>query len=273
MNDAGRMFSDGKAYERMMGRWSRAVGEQFLGWLNVPKGQRWLDVGCGNGAFTDLMIAHTAPAEVMAIDPSEGQIAYAQTRAGANMAQFRIGDAQELPYADGYFDATAMALVISFVPNPAKAVAEMTRVVRPGGLVAAYMWDFNGVPLQPLTTEMEAMGLPIARPPSSGVTLDNLRALWEQAGLVETDTTVIRIKVGFDDFEDFWTSNAVPIGPHGAAMSKMSPAKRDELRARLRQALPVGNDGRISYEAFANAVKGRKNMTRSRGSAGLNTQR
>jgi ubiquinone/menaquinone biosynthesis C-methylase UbiE len=260
MNDAGRMFSDGKAYERMMGRWSRAVGEQFLGWLNVTKGQRWLDVGCGNGAFTELLIARMSPTEVMAIDPSDGQIAYARTRAGVSTAQFRIGDAQELPYADGHFDAAAMALVISFVPNPAKAVAEMARVVRPGGLVAAYMWDFDGgVPLQPFTAAMKAMGLPVNLPPSSAVaTLDNMRTLWEQAGLVGIDTTVIRIKVGFDDFEDFWTSNAVPIGPQGKAISEMSPAKRDELRARLREALPVGKDGRIAYEAFANAVKGKK---------------
>jgi hypothetical protein len=113
--------------------------------------------------------------------------------------------------------------------------------------------------LQPFTAAMKAMGLPVNLPPSSAVaTLDNMRTLWEQAGLVGIDTTVIRIKVGFDDFEDFWTSNAVPIGPQGKAISEMSPAKRDELRARLREALPVGKDGRIAYEAFANAVKGKK---------------
>jgi ubiquinone/menaquinone biosynthesis C-methylase UbiE len=121
MNDAGRMFSDGKAYERMMGRWSRAVGEQFLGWLNVPKGQRWLDVGCGNGAFTDLMIAHTAPAEVMAIDPSEGQIVYAQTRAGANMAQFRIGDAQEVALCGWLLRCNSHGAGDKLRPEPSKS--------------------------------------------------------------------------------------------------------------------------------------------------------
>src|SRR5690242_12070492 len=109
--DKAELFTDGKAYERMMGRWSRLVGETFLAWLDLPRGLRWLDVGCGNGAFTEEIIARCAPASVMAIDPSEDQLAYARTRARAEMADFRVGDARKLAFDDSSFDVAVMALV------------------------------------------------------------------------------------------------------------------------------------------------------------------
>src|SRR5499427_11036685 len=103
MSEAPNLFADGKAYERLMGRWSRLAGEKFLDWLNAPKGLRWLDVGCGNGAFTEVLIARCAPAAVSAIDSSEGQLSYARTRPEAKLAEFRVGDAQALPYPDRCF--------------------------------------------------------------------------------------------------------------------------------------------------------------------------
>ena len=154
MSDPGQIFSDGKVYERMMGRWSKLVGRIFLDWLAPPKGLHWIEVGCGNGAFTEELIAHCAPRAVDAIDPSEGQLTFARTRPSAKLARFRQADAQALPFADKSFDAAAMALVITFVPDPAKAVAEMARVVRPGGLIATYMWDIagGGLPLTSIAT-------------------------------------------------------------------------------------------------------------------------
>src|SRR5579864_194499 len=165
MSDPGQMFSDGKVYERMMGRWSKLAGRIFLDWLNPPQNLRWIEVGCGNGAFTDELIARCAPAAVSAIDPSEGQLAFARTRPGASLAQFQIGDAQALPFADRSFDAAVMALVITFVPDAAKAVSEMARVVRPGGLVATYMWDTlgGGVPLAPLERALKSIGASYTR--------------------------------------------------------------------------------------------------------------
>jgi SAM-dependent methyltransferase len=259
MAEERSLFTDGAAYERLMGRWSVLVGEVFLDWLAQPKSLRWLDVGCGNGAFTELLVARCAPAEVQGLDPSESQIAYARTRPGVGLAQFRQGDAQALPFADGSFDAAAMALVISFLPDPAKAVAEMARVVRPGGWLATYMWDIpgGGLPLQPIQVAMQSMGIASPNPPGFAVSrLDRMRALWEQAGLESIDTRVIRITVTYSDFDDFWESNSVPVGPSGKAIHDMSPSAREQLRAHLRGGLPKGPDGRISYTAHANAVKG-----------------
>src|SRR6185369_14949446 len=152
-------FNDGAAYERMMGVWSRLAGEVFLDWLSPPAGLRWIDVGCGNGAFTELLVERCAAAEVHGIDPSEAQLAFARSRPAARVAEFRQGSAMELPFADGSFDAAVMALVIFFVPDPSKGVAEMARVVRPGGTIAAYAWDIlgGGFPLESIRLEMAAM--------------------------------------------------------------------------------------------------------------------
>jgi SAM-dependent methyltransferase len=260
MSEANKLFTDGEAYERLMGRWSRLVGEGFLDWLDVPKNLRWLDVGCGNGAFTEEIVARCSPAAVVALDPSDDQIAYARKRPAAKTADFRIGDAQALSFGDGSFDVAIMALVISFVPGPARAVAEMARVVRPGGWVATYMWDIpgGGSPVTPLYAAMEALGteLPV-RPNPAASRLETMQSLWEAAGLVAVETGVIRIPTTYASFEDFWDSNAVPLGPQGKVIAGMSQSTRDKLRTQLRKQMPAASDGRIVYESFANAVKGR----------------
>jgi len=259
MSDAGQMFSDGKAYERMMGRWSKRAGVQFLDWLDAPKGLHWVEVGCGNGAFTEELIARCAPRAVDAIDPSKGQLAFARARPAAKLAQFRIGDAQALPFPDNSADAAGMALVITFVPDPAKAVAEMARVVRPGGLVATYMWDVagGGIPLAPVGRALKAMGKEYSRMSEAAARRDTMQALWQGAGLQAVETRVFHITVNFASFDDFCESNLVPIGPAGQVIAKMSPAEREQLKAHLRTHLPTAADGSIAYEAFANAVKGR----------------
>jgi ubiquinone/menaquinone biosynthesis C-methylase UbiE len=121
-------FEDGAVYERNMGTWSRLAGEVFLDWLAPRPGLRRIDIGCGSGAFTELLIDRCVPAEVYGIDPSEGQLAFARARPAAQIAEFRHGDAMALPFPEDRFDAAVMALVIFFVPDPAKGVAEMVRV-------------------------------------------------------------------------------------------------------------------------------------------------
>ena len=260
MSARENLFTDGEAYERLMGRWSQPAGVQFLDWLGLANGLRWLDVGCGNGAFTEVLLARGAPSEVIGIDPSEDQLNYARSRAGVAKARFQQGSAMALPFDDDSFDVAAMALVITFVPDPQQAVAEMARVVRPGGMVASYMWDVpgGGLPLEPIYVAMNSLGFPHVLPPSAAVSrLAAMRALWEGAGFEAIDSRVIRIPVTYSNFDEFWQSNNVRVGPVGKAINEMAPEARDKLKARLREQLPTSPDGRIAYEAFANAVKGR----------------
>jgi len=252
-------FNDGAAYERGMGPWSHLVGEVFLDWLAPQSGMRWIDIGCGNGAFTELLVQRCAPAEVQGIDPSEAQLAFARTRPASRFATFLQGDAMALPFDSGWFDAAVMALVLFFVPDPAKGVAEMTRVVRPGGTVAAYLWDSfgEGSPTAPIHAELLAFGVQPSRPPSAEASrMTVLRDLWTAAGLEAVETREIAVRRTFADFEDFWGSSVAQptIGPPIAAMAA---GDVDRLKARLRARLPADASGRIAYPARANAIKGR----------------
>jgi ubiquinone/menaquinone biosynthesis C-methylase UbiE len=252
-------FNDGAAYERMMGVWSRLAGNVFLDWLASRPGLRWIDVGCGSGAFTELVVERCAPEEVQGIDPSEAQLAFAHARPAARLAQFRRGDAAALPFPDGRFDAAVMALVLFFVPDPAKGVAEMGRVVAPGGTVAAYAWNMlgGGFPGEPIRTEMRAMGLDPPLPPSVGASrIEAMRDLWTGAGLEAVETREITVQRTFADFDDFWTTNLMS-GNIGPIIAAMAPADAERLKARVRARLPADAAGRITYAGRANAVKGR----------------
>ena len=205
-------YDDGVAYERMMGTWSRAAGEIFLHWLAPSRGLRWIDVGCGTGAFTELLVERCTPAEVEAVDPSEAQLSFARTRPVGRIAKFQQGDALALPFSESRFDAAVMALVIFFVPDPARGVTEMVRVVCPSGTVAAYVWDMTGGghPLELMHTEMSAMGFTAPRPPRSDITgLEALRQLWTGAALKEIQTRQITVQRTFADFDDYWTTSTL----------------------------------------------------------------
>jgi SAM-dependent methyltransferase len=251
-------FEDGAAYERMMGTWSRLAGDVFLDWLAPAPLQRWIDVGCGNGAFTERLIARSAPAEVQGIDPSAAQIDFARARPAARMAEFRQGDAMALPFPDGRFDASIMALVIFFVPDPAKGVAEMARVVAPGGTVSAYTWDIHGggFPLEPFRLELAALGIKSPIPPRSDASrIDVSRSLWAGAGLEAVETLEIPVQRTFADFDDFWTTS---IGSSvGAVVATMTGEDVERLKGGLRTRLPADAEGRITYGARANAIRGR----------------
>jgi len=253
-------FEDGAAYERMMGAWSRIIGGIFLHWLSPSPGLRWIDIGCGSGAFSELLVERCAPGEVQGVDPSEGQLAFARTRPAARLAQFRRGDAMALPFPNGSFDAAVMALVIFFVPEPAKGVAEMVRIVAPGGMVATYAWDIEGGgrPTEPIDAEMRAMGLTLPMPPSFKASrMENLRELWKGAGLAAIETREITVWRTFADFDDFWatTVTSASVAPVVARMAAGDVAR---LKERVRERLPADAAGRITYGARANAIKGRK---------------
>ncbi len=242
-----------------MGIWSALAGEIFLDWLALPKNLSWIDVGCGNGAFTEQIIKHNAPSVVEGIDPSEGQIAYATTRAATAMARFRMGDSMALPFADDSFDAAVMALVIFFVPDPAKGVAEMARVVRPAGTVAAYAWDMEGggFPLRFILDELRVMGFSPARPPSSDASRrDAMQKLWTDAGFEGIETRRIEVTRTYTGFDDFWDS-ATGSASMGPTLAAMTPAQLANLKARVRSHLTEEAGGRVTMAACANAVKGR----------------
>lgn len=263
MAEAPSFFTDGQAYERLMGRWSRAVGELFLDWLALPKGLSWLDVGCGTGTFAELVVDRCAPKSMHAIDPSEGQINYARSGPAASQVTFRTGDAESLPFADHAFDVAAMALVINFVSDGAKAAAEMKRVVKPQGAVGAYVWDNlgGGFVQRPLVEALIAMG--VDAPAGSGLKntrIEELRTLFEQAGLGRVETRTIEIEVSYQNFDDYWSAQTGFTNLIVQLIRKMSEPDVARLQAYLRDRLPTDHSGRITYAARANAVKGRVAM-------------
>ncbi|MBV8890103.1 MAG: class I SAM-dependent methyltransferase [Alphaproteobacteria bacterium] len=251
-------FEDGAAYERMMGVWSRSVGEIFLDWVAPQPGLRWIDIGCGNAAFTQLLCERCAPAQVDGIDPSPAQLDYARTRPGVRGARFHEGSAIALPFPDCSFDIAVMALVLFFVPEPAKGVAEMARVTVPGGTIAAYLWDIpgGGLPIAPIYAEMRAMGMNPPMPPSADASrTERLQQLWRDAGLVAVETKRIDVTRTFADFDDYWTVSASGAGP-SQIIAEMSPQDAARLKAGVSARLPAAA-GPLTHAAHANAVKGR----------------
>ena len=251
-------FEDGAAYETYMGIWSRKVGEEFLAWLKPPSDLFWLDVGCGNGAFTALLAERVKPLSIIGVDPSPAQLDFARTRPGVSIARFEAGHAMELPAADDSVDAAVMALVIAFVPDPAKGVAEMARVVKPGGLVSAYMWDWpEGFPFHHSHKIIEDRGLPAIAPPSWEASREaRLVELWQGAGLADVESRAITVERTFPDFETLWAITLT--GPRVATLAAtLSPEVKAEIRQTLKDMLRVDEGRPVTLKATANAVKGR----------------
>ena len=254
----------GDLYEPYVGRWSRLVAEQFLEWLAVPPGKEWLDIGCGTGALTQAIFDHAGPSKVIGVDPSSGFLEYARARMSGKPATFQIGDARSLPVGDESTDAAVAGLCLNFVPEPSRAVSEMARVVRPGGVVGAYVWDYSGK--MELTRYFwdAAVALDSAAGPLDqgrrfpGCDPDALRQLFARAGLAEVAARPIDIPTEFRDFAEFWSPF---LGGQGSAPSyamSLSAERRDALRDRIRSSLPVEEDGTIRLIARAWAVRGRK---------------
>ena len=260
MTEARPTFDDGAAYDAFMGRWSRAVGPVFLDWLAAPKKAAWLDVGCGTGAFTTLIVKTCKPARVSAVDPGAAQIDFARRQPVAKRADFRVADAQALPFSDGTFDVVASALVINFIPDRARGVAEMRRVARPYGMVGGYVWDFaaDRSPSWPFNRALQSLGIEPPQLPGTPVsTLDGLTALFAGAGLDDIATRAIEVTHAFKDFDTFWRTQTPLMHPVGKLVAAMSEADRAALMAAVRAQVPAGPDGKIAYAARANAVKGR----------------
>jgi ubiquinone/menaquinone biosynthesis C-methylase UbiE len=252
-------FSDGGHYDRFMGVWSRLVGERFLAWLAPSAGLRWLDVGCGNGAFTQLIATQAAPLALHGIDPSTPQLAFARQLPPLRSAHLVEGDAMALPYAAAAFDIAVMPLVIFFVPEPARGVDEMARVVAPGGVVAAYAWDLpgGGFPYEIVREALQDFGVVTPMPPHPEASSQEcLRELWLNAGLEDLQECSFSEQRRFGGFEDLWMT--LLGGPSaGQALAAMTEPKRQRFREHLRQHLQTDGEGAITLTARANAICGR----------------
>lgn len=260
MAEVTHTFDDGAAYERFMARWSRAAGAVFLDWVAPPRDARWLDVGCGTGVFTELVLDYCSPASVIAVDPSDAQIELARSKPISQQADFRVADAQALPFPDGAFDIVASALVINFIPDRTRALAEMRRVGRPGAVLAGYVWDFAGgrSPGSPLRRGMRRIGVDGPDVANSDTSrLDSILQLFARAGLQEIVTRTIDVTVSFPDFDEFWQSQTPGYSPTSKMIAALPESDRTRLIAAVRAELPAGPDGTFAYSARANAIKGR----------------
>lgn len=258
------VWASGDRYEPYVGRWSRLVARAFVDWLAVPGGKRWLDVGCGTGALAETVLHQAAPQAVLGIDPAEGFLANAKRYVTDPRARFELADAQALPVPDGAFDAAVSGLVLNFVPDPGKAAREMCRAVKPGGIVAAYLWDYAGEMQMMRRFWDAAIALdPDARAKDEGVrfplcTPAALAALFAGAGLGDVQTRAIDVPTVFKDFDDFWTPFLSGQAPAPGYCMALSEDRRAALRERLRATLPTRPDGSIPLIARAFAARGVK---------------
>jgi SAM-dependent methyltransferase len=253
-------FDDAAAYEQFMGRWSRAAGALFLDWLAPPAHASWLEVGCGTGAFTQLVRQRCRPAAIVAVDPAPAQIAYARSRPGADPNAFQLAAAEALPCRSGTHDIVVSALALNFMTDRRAALGEMRRVTRAGGMIAGYVWDFAGrrMPQAPIVEALIGIGMEPPMPPGGeACALAALRALFAGTGLADVETTALEIQVSYPDFAAFWIAQIPSFSPTTRLIARLPEVQRARLIEALRATLPVGADGSIRYPARAHAVKAR----------------
>jgi SAM-dependent methyltransferase len=257
-------WSAGQLYEPYVGRWSRLVAREFLGWLVVAPGKTWLDVGCGTGALAESILRQAEPRSVRGVDTAAEFVEHARAHISDPRAKFEIADAQSLPVESGRFDAAVSGLVLNFVPRPELAVGEMARAVGAGGVVAAYVWDYSdkmelmryfwdaAVALYPAALDLdEGRRFPICRP-------DALMKLFSVRGLHEIEVQPIDVQTQFGNFEDYWSPFLGGQGPAPGYAMSLSEERRAALREYIRAKLPFAGDGSIHLIARAWAVRGHR---------------
>ena len=256
------IWHSGQAYENFMGRWSRRLAEKFLAWLAVPPGKVWLDLGCGTGSMTHLILQGYQPQELFAIDASEGFLAHARQSISDPRVHFSLGLAQSLTLAPHSIDVAVSGLMLNFVPEPKTVLSQLLKITRPGGSIGIFVWDYASgmqmlrsffdaaIALNPAAHEVdEGERFWVCRP-------GNLEKLVREAGLQQVESAGIEIKTVFASFEDYWQPFLGGVGPASAYTLSLNPADRQALQDRLRQTLPTAEDGSITLTALAWAVKG-----------------
>ena len=256
------MFSGGDAYERFMGRWSREVAPLLVKFAGVRDGHAVLDVGSGTGALTAAVAAAASSSRIVGIDPAASYVAYARTRHTSERMRFEVGDAQQLRFADGSFDRTLSLLVLNFIPDRSRALGEMIRVTRAGGIVASAVWDYGqgmemlrvfwdeAVALRPDADARDERHMPLCRK-------GELAELWRTHGLRDVAEEALTIHMRFSSFDDYWAPFLEQQGPAGDYVAALEPREREQLRLRLRRRLlGEGPDHPIVLDARAWAVRG-----------------
>jgi ubiquinone/menaquinone biosynthesis C-methylase UbiE len=255
-------FNDAAAYDRYVGRWSREVAKVFIHWLDVPPEQIWLDVGAGTGILSEIIIQQARPTKVIGVDTSQVYIELAQERISDPRVQFHVGDANDLELSSIDFDVAVAGLVINFVPSPQRAVNNMVRMVKAGGLVAGYVWDYGdkmemmrhfwdaAIKIDPSAAELDAGScFTICHP-------DNLKSLFESAHLQTVEVIPIDIQTVFKDIDDYWQPFLAAQGSVSKYLRSLNQEARNAIREQLQNQLPIEEDGSIHLIARAWAVKG-----------------
>src|SRR6266540_2297072 len=263
-NESKEVWASGDSYEPYVGRWSRRVAREFIRWLALPENSQCLDVGCGTGALSQTILEMANPRTVNGIDRSEGYVESARSRVNDPRTGFEVGNAQMLSFESETFDTTVSGLVLNFVPQPDPMIAEMARVVRKGGMVALYVWDYAGkmhmlrhfwnavAALDPAAHDLdEGRRFPICNP-------DLLKKLFQNAGLFQVEVHPIDISTDFNGFNDYWAPFLGGQGPAPGYATSLSEEQRARLRQRIYNSLPFALDGSIPLTARAWAVRGTK---------------
>jgi len=259
-------WQSGDSYDAYMGRWSRQVAPRFLDWLGMAEGLDWFEVGCGTGALSAAILAQGKPRSLLSIDPSEAFIAKARASVADPHVLFQVGDALALTASASAAsrDVIVAGLVLNFIPDRAKALAEMQRIARPGATIGFYVWDYPGggvefmrafwqaaAALDPGTRDLtEDRRFPFC-------TRDGLAEIACGAGLAAVETALIEIPTLFRDFDDYWHPFTLGAGPAPGYCASLDPDARQRLKEALRASLPTRADGAIPLQARAWAVRGR----------------
>lgn len=256
--------SDGDGYELLMGRWSRRLAEPFLDFCGFADGEQVLDVGCGTGSLTFALAARAKTKGIRGIDYSPAYVDYAARRNSDPRIEFKVADACALPFADRSFDRVLSLLMLHFVPQTDRAIAEMRRVAKPGSTVAAAVWDARGgYVANRMFYDTAAMfnadgnqrrarnyTRPMTRP-------GELAAAWRKAGFAHIDETMLTIRMEFASFADYWRPYAGKNGPGAEYVSALGAEDRRRFQDALERAYLDGEaDGSRSYAATAWAVRG-----------------
>mgnify|MGYP001235210465 CR=1 FL=1 len=256
-------WTSGLAYEQWMGRWSRLLARDFLQWLQPPTGLRWLDLCCGSGIVTEAILESAAPASIVGIDASPHQISFAREHRARPNVSFETGDAMALPFAGASFDIAVCGLGLNFVPEPATGLKELRRVVRPGGAIAVYVWDYErGAKFLRIFWDAAREVDPEAATFDQAsrypmCTETGMRKLFAEANLQEVQTRPLDIVTRFTSFDDFWQPLLTGQGSAPNYLASRDPQMQARIRERIRAALPADSQGATELPARAWAIQGR----------------